>query len=90
MTSGKGEDVRISPADLFRLHSARLDAERAALIARLAENRARRWLLEVELEYGLLGRDAVLDMATGEISHPSLVKDEEVPIESNRDENTSP
>jgi len=60
------------------------------LLARLAENRVRRWLLEVELEYGLLAQDAVLDMATGEISHPSLVKDEEVSLESDRDENTNP
>lgn len=59
---------KVSPQDLYHLRQALLVAERQALLAQQAQNRAKAILLRIELRYGLLASEARLDIATGHIT----------------------
>jgi hypothetical protein len=58
---------RLSLSDLLRLRLAVNSARRSQLKAELARQSVRELLLEMEQRYGLLGRDASLDVHTGRI-----------------------
>ena len=57
--------MQITPRDLYRLRHARLLAQRAALRAQFAHQQLQELSLEMERRYGLLTREAVLDVQTG-------------------------
>jgi hypothetical protein len=64
----EGSNLRLRPSDLYRLRRAHLRAEAEALAAQRAQLYLRRLLLDLERRYGLLAREATLDIATGIIS----------------------
>lgn len=59
--------MRLAAEELYRLRRAQLLAQRKALEAQEAELCLRGAMLEIEQQYGLLAREATLDLATGEI-----------------------
>lgn len=62
--------MRLTPRDLYQLRRARLLAQRAALRAQFAQQQLQELSLDLERRYGLLTREAVLDMETGVITAP--------------------
>ena len=62
--------MQITPRDLYRLRHARLLAQRAALRAQFAQQQLQELSLDLERRYGLLTREAVLDIQTGAITDP--------------------
>lgn len=60
--------MQLTPRDLYRLRRAHLMARRTALRAQHAQQQLDELSLEMERRYGLLTRDAALDMKTGVIS----------------------
>ena len=60
--------MRVSHYDLYSLRKAHLLAERKVLVAQLAQHSLKRFTLEMERKYRLLGKDGRLDMNTGLIS----------------------
>jgi len=76
--------VKLAAAELYRLRRQHLVAERMALLARLAHNRLKAEMLELERRYQLLATEARLDPNTGQI-----VEAEEEASEPGRDESQS-
>jgi len=62
--------MQITPRDLYRLRHVRLLAQRAALRAQFTQQQLQELSLELERRYGLLTREAVLDVQTGTITMP--------------------
>lgn len=62
--------MQLMPRDLYRLRRTHLMSRRAALRAQYAQQQFDELSLEMERRYGLLTRDAVLDMKTGVITAP--------------------
>ena len=62
--------MQLTPRDLYRLRHARLLAQRAALRAQFAQQQLQELSLELERRYGLLTREAVLDVTTGIVTIP--------------------
>ncbi|MFH1140251.1 MAG: hypothetical protein V1724_00960 [Chloroflexota bacterium] len=60
--------MQLTPRDLYRLRRSRLMAQRMTLRAQHAQQQMEELSLELERRYGLLARDAVLDMKTGVIT----------------------
>ncbi len=60
--------MQLTSRDLYRLRRAHLMARRAALRAQYAQQQLDELSLEMERRYGLLARDAVLDMKTGVVA----------------------
>ena len=64
-----GKDMpRMAPRDLYRLRRAHLMARRAALRAQYAQQQLDEMSLEIERRYGLLAKDAALDIKSGAIT----------------------
>ena len=59
--------MKLAAAELYRLRRQHLVTERMALLARLAHNRLKAEVLELERKYQLLATDATLDPYTGQI-----------------------
>lgn len=62
--------MQLTPRDLYRLRHARLVAQRATLRAQLAQQQVHELSLEMERRYGLLAKEAALDIQTGIITLP--------------------
>ncbi len=60
--------MQLIPRDLYRLRRAHLMSRRAVLRAQYAQQQLDELSLEMERRYGLLTRDAALDMKTGAIT----------------------
>lgn len=60
--------MQLTSRDLYRLRRTHLMSRRAALRAQYAQQQMDELSLELERRYGLLTRDAVLDLKTGTIS----------------------
>ena len=60
--------MQLTPRDLYRLRRSRLMAQRMTLRAQHAQQQMEELSLELERRYGLLARDAVLDMKTGVVT----------------------
>ena len=60
--------MQLTPRDLYRLRRAHLMARRAALRAQHAQQQLDEMSLEMERRYGLLTREAVLDLKTGAVT----------------------
>ncbi len=60
--------VQLTTRDLYRLRHVRLLAQRAALRAQYAQQQLQELTLELERRYGLLAKEAVLDVQTGIIT----------------------
>lgn len=60
--------MQLIPRDLYRLRRAYLMSRRAALRAQYAQQQLDELSLELERRYGLLTRDAVLDLKTGAVT----------------------
>ena len=58
---------RISPRELYLLRRAQLHAERKMLVAHLAQQVVREFLLNLERKYGLLGKESYLDIHSGSV-----------------------
>lgn len=56
---------QLSARELYRLRRLKLEAERQALLAQLKENWLQALLLELELKYELIGKQAQVDIASG-------------------------
>lgn len=69
--ANKHMEQRLLPRDLYRLRRAHLLAQRAALRAQFAQHQLQEMSLELERRYGLLTREAVLDVGTGRITMPA-------------------
>ncbi len=65
---GERSNVQLIPRDLYRLRRAHLMSRRAALRAQYAQQQLDELSLELERHYGLLTRDAVLDLKTGAVT----------------------
>ncbi|MBI4300610.1 MAG: hypothetical protein HY677_05700 [Chloroflexi bacterium] len=59
--------MRVTAKELYGVRRARIEAERRALLARLAEISVQEHTLELELKYGLLTGESALDLLTGQI-----------------------
>ena len=73
---------KVSPRELYLLRRAQLHAEREALVAHLAQQAVKEFLLDLERKYGLLGKEGYLDI------HSGIVK--EVDGEPNPNANQGP
>ena len=62
--------MQITPSDLYRLRRAHLMAQRAALRAQYAQQQLQELTLDLERRYGLLTKDAVMELQTGIITLP--------------------
>ncbi len=62
--------MKLATRDLYRLRKANLEAQRALLRAQAAQQTLKEITLELERRYGLLGRDATVDVHTGKIQLP--------------------
>ncbi len=60
--------MQLTPRDLYLLRRSRLMAQRMTLRAQHAQQQMEELSLELERRYGLLARDAVLDMKTGVVT----------------------
>ena len=70
----------VSVRDLYRLRRASLQTREAALRAQMAQHQLEALTLELELRYGLLGREATLDIHTGRVTEtPGASPDGSVP-----------
>jgi len=67
-TDSKSGVLRMAPRDLYRLRRAHLMARRANLRAQYAQQQLDEMSLELERRYGLLAKDATLDMKSGAIA----------------------
>ena len=76
--------MKLAAAELYRLRRQHLVTERMSLLARLAHNRLKAEMLELERKYQLLATEARLDPHTGQI-----VKAEEEASEPGGDESKS-
>ena len=62
--------MQLTSRDLYRLRRAHLLAQRATLRAQFAQHQLQELSLDLERRYGLLTRQAVLDVQTGTITLP--------------------
>ena len=62
--------MQITPRDLYRLRRTHLLAQRATLRAQYAQQQLQELTLDLEQRYGLLTKDAVMEMQTGIITLP--------------------
>ncbi len=62
---------KISPKELYLLRRAQLQAERKMLVAHLAQQAVREFLLNLERKYGLLGKEGYLDIHSGSVKEVS-------------------
>ena len=68
MTSQERKAAQLTPRDLYRLRHCYLMAQRAALRAQYTQLHLQELNLELERRYGILTREAVLDIRTGAIT----------------------
>lgn len=59
---------RLLLRDLYRLRRTALEAQRARLRAEQVDQNLKELLLEIERKYGLLGRNAAIDIHSGRIA----------------------
>ena len=84
--------VQLTARDLYRLHRARLLAQRASLRAQFADQQLQEFSLDLERRYGLLTKEAVLDVQTGMIQVPGAAANGRqafIPVEPEEQEEVS-
>ncbi len=74
MSKTKGGAIKqvVAPEDLHQLRLLILTAEQKALVAQEAQRLVNAKMLDIEHRYGLLGKNATLDIKTGRITSGPL------------------
>ena len=78
--------MTLATRDLYRLRKANLEVQRALLKAQTVQQTLREIALELERKYGLLGREATVDIHTGKIQIYSELRPEVDPDSASGDE----